>query len=365
MHTHGADSEAKGSQHSREVIDLRSDTFTKPSPEMRRAMFEAEVGDDVYGEDPTINRLEKRAAEIFGREAALFVPSGTMGNQIAIKLHTHHGQEVICEVRSHVFEYEMAMMAHFSGVMPRTVWAEGGILTWEHVESKIRTQNYDEAKTGLVSLENTHNMAGGTITPPEIFNDVCDRTHDASLAVHLDGARVFNASVALGIPVDQLTAKADTVMFCLSKGLGAPVGSLLVGSAELMDRARIYRKALGGGMRQAGVLAAAGLIALEQGPQKLAEDHAKAKFLAEGLARVGGIKIDPAKVQTNILMCEVSGTGMTSYELAQKLAARNVLASGFGPQFIRFVTHLDVSRQQCEQALDIIASTCGAQAQRA
>ena len=364
MYTHAADFAATDHRHSSEVIELRSDTFTKPSPEMRRAMFEAEVGDDVYGEDPTINRLEKRAAKIFGREAALFVPSGTMGNQIAIKLHTHHGQEVICEVRSHVFEYEMAMMAHFSGVMPRTVWAEGGTLTWEHVKSKIRVQNYDEAKTGLVSLENTHNMAGGTITPPEIFNDVCDRTHDAGLRVHLDGARIFNASVALGIPVAQLTAKADTVMFCLSKGLGAPVGSLLVGSAELMDRARIYRKALGGGMRQAGILAAAGLLALEQGPQKLAEDHANAEFLGEGLARVGGIKIASDKVQTNIVMCEISGTGMTSYELAQKLATRNVLASGFGPQLIRFVTHLDVSRAQCKQALDIIASTC-AKAQRA
>ncbi len=348
-----------------QTIDLRSDTVTKPSPEMRRAMFEAEVGDDVYGEDPTINRLEKRAAEVFGREAALFVPSGTMGNQIAIKLHTHHGQEIICEERAHIFEYEMAMMAHFSGVVPRTVWAQDGIVTWKHVEPKLKSKSYHGAKTGLVSVENTHNMAGGTVTPPGIFDELCDQAHAVGLPVHLDGARVFNASVALGIPVAQLTAKADTVMFCLSKGLGAPVGSLLVGSAELMDRARIYRKALGGGMRQAGILAAAGLIALEQGPQKLAEDHANAKFLAEGLARVGGIKIDPAKVQTNILMCEVSGTGMTSYELAQKLAARNILASGFGPQFIRFVTHLDVSREQCAQALEIIASTCGAKAQRA
>ena len=365
MNTSATDSEATVPQHPSAAIDLRSDTFTKPSPEMRRAMFEAEVGDDVYGEDPTINRLEKRAAEVFGREAALFVPSGTMGNQIAIKLHTHHGQEVICEVRSHVFEYEMAMMAHFSGVMPRTVWGEGGALTWEHVKSKIRVQNYDEAKTGLVSLENTHNMAGGTITPPEIFNDVCDRTHDAGLPVHLDGARIFNASVALGIPVAQLTAKADTVMFCLSKGLGAPVGSLLVGSAELMDRGRIYRKALGGGMRQAGILAAAGIIALQQGPQKLKQDHANARLLAEGLAKVPGIKIDPAKVQTNILICDISGTGMTSTELSRKLAQRNVLANGVSPQIIRFVTHLDVSRVQCEQALEIIASTCGAKAQRA
>src|SRR5450759_1951262 len=312
MGTSPTDSEATVHRHSSEVIDLRSDTVTKPSPEMRQAMFEAEVGDDVYGEDPTINRLEAMAAAIFGREAALFVPSGTMGNQIAVKLHTHHGQEVICEALSHVFEHEMAMMAHFSGVVPRTVWAEGGILTWEHVRSKIRTKDYDAAKTGLVSLENTHNMAGGTVTPPEIFDEVCDRVHEAGLRVHVDGARIFNASVALGIPVAQLTAKADTVMFCLSKGLGAPVGSLLVGSAELIDRARIYRKALGGGMRQAGILAAAGLIALEQGPQKLAEDHAKAEFLAEGLAQVGGIRIDSAKVQTNIVT--VSYTHLRAHE---------------------------------------------------
>jgi threonine aldolase len=350
---------------SSEVIELRSDTFTKPSPEMRRAMFEAEVGDDVYGEDPTINRLERRAAEVFGRQAALFVPSGSMGNQIAIKLHTHHGQEIICEERSHVFEYEMAMMAHFSGVMPRTVQAQDGIVTWELVEPKLRSKNYDEAPTGLVSMENTHNVAGGVITPPEVFNQVCDKSHDAGLRVHLDGARIFNASIALGIPVAQLTAKVDTVMFCLSKGLGAPVGSMLVGTTELMDRARIYRKALGGGMRQAGILAAAGLIALEQGPHVLTRDHANAKFLADGLARTPGIKIDPAKVHTNIVMCEVSATGMTSYELAQKLAAQNVLASGFGPQLIRFVTHLDVGREQCERALNIIASTCGAKAQRA
>ena len=365
MYSSAADPEVSVKRHLIEVIELRSDTFTKPSPEMRRAMFEAEVGDDVYGEDPTLNRLEKRAAEICGREAALFVPSGMMGNQIAIKLHTHHGQEVICEERSHVFEYELAMMAHFSGVLARTVWAQDGILAWEHVEPKIRFRNYDDAKTGLVSLENTHNMGGGTVTPPEIFNEVCDRAHDAGLRVHLDGARVFNASVALGIPVAQLTAKADTVMFCLSKGLGAPVGSLLVGSAELMERARIYRKALGGGMRQAGILAAAGLIALEQGPQKLVVDHANARFLAEGLAQIPGIKIDPNKVQTNILMCEVSGTGMTSYELAQNLAAQNVLASGFGPQFIRFVTHLDVSREECAQAVEVVASICGVKAQRA
>src|SRR5450755_1366476 len=291
------------------VIDLRSDTVTKPSWAMRRAMFEAEVGDDVYAEDPTINRLEQRAAEIFGREAALFVPSGTMGNQIAIKLHTHHGQEIICEERGHVFNYEMAMMAHFSGVVPRTVWAEDGILTWEHVKSKLKTRSYHAAKTGLVSLENTANLAGGTVTPPGIFDEICDNSHAEGLPVHLDGARIFNAAVALGVPVTQLTAKADTVMFCLSKGLGAPVGSLLVGSAELVDRGRIYRKALGGGMRQAGILTAAGLIALEHGPQKLEQDHSNARFLAGELAQIPGIKIDPATVQTNIVLCDITRTG--------------------------------------------------------
>jgi threonine aldolase len=358
MYTSAPESESKSLDRSTSVIDLRSDTVTKPSPEMRRAMFEAEVGDDVYREDPTINRLEKRAAEIFRREAALFVPSGTMGNQIAVKLHTHHGQEVICEERGHLFNYEMAMMAHFSGVVPRTVWAEEGIVTWQHIKAELKTKSYHAAKTGLVSLENTHNMAGGTITPPEVCDEVCDNSHNAGLPVHLDGARIFNAAIALEIPVAQLTARADTVMFCLSKGLGAPVGSLLLGNAEMIDRGRIYRKALGGGMRQAGILAAAGLIALEQGPEKLAQDHANAKFLAEGLAQIPGLKIDPAKVQTNILICDIFGTDMTSGDLSRKLAERNILANGVGPELIRFVTHLDVNREQCAQALEVVAAIC-------
>lgn len=341
------------------IIDLRSDTVTKPSLEMRQAMFEAEVGDDVYAEDPSINRLEARAAEIFGREAALFVPSGTMGNQIAIKLHTTHGQEVICEERSHVFNSEMAMMAHFSGVVPRTLWAEDGIITWEHVRSKLRPKSYHSARTGLICIENTHNFAGGSATPAKVFDDVCERTHELGLPVHLDGARIFNASAALGIPVDRLTAKADTVMFCLSKGLGAPVGSMLVASAELIDRARIYRKALGGGMRQAGILAAAGLIALERGPQKLAADHANAKFLAERLSKIPGFKIDPGKIHTNIVISDITGTGMNSGEISCVLAGQRVLANGVGPEQIRFVTHLDITREQCAQALDIVASVIG------
>ena len=362
MYDSPSPSRSSGSQS---PIDLRSDTVTKPTLDMRRAMFEAEVGDDVYAEDPTINRLEQRAAEIFGREAAVYVPSGTMGNQIAIKLHTTHGQEVICEERSHVFNYEMAMMAHFSGVVPRTVWAENGILTWEHVKSKLRPRSYHSAKTGLVSLENTHNMAGGAVTPSAVFDEICDRAHEAGLPVHLDGARIFNASVALGVPVAQLTAKADTVMFCLSKGLGAPVGSILAGKADVIDRGRLYRKALGGGMRQAGILAAAGLIALEDGPQHLASDHANARFLAESLAQIPGFHINPSKVQTNILICDISATGMTSAELSRQLRARGVLANGVGPTLMRFVTHRDVTRERCAAALEVVASLGGALSPRA
>ncbi len=359
MYSSAPEVDVKGTKPLSPYIDLRSDTVTKPSPEMRRAMAEAEVGDDVYAEDPTINRLEQRAAEIFGREAALFVPSGTMGNQIAIKLHTHPGQEVICEERGHIFDYEMAMAAQFSGLLARTVRAEDGILTWELVRTKIRGRSYHSAKTGLVSLENTHNIAGGVIMPLAVFNEICDNAHAEGLPVHLDGARVFNAAVALGIPVAQLTAKADTVMFCLSKGLGAPVGSLLVGSAELIDRGRIIRKALGGGMRQAGVLAAAGLIALEKGPEKLKTDHANARFLAEELSKIPGIKINPAKVDTNILICNVTATGMSSFELSRQLRERNVLANGVGPGVLRFVTHLDVNREQCSEAVKAVAAICG------
>ena len=356
MSTTASELEVKAINSRATAIDLRSDTVTKPSPEMRRAMSEAEVGDDVYAEDPTVNRLERRAAEIFGREAALFVPSGTMGNQIAIKLLTSHGQELICEERAHVFNYEMAMMAHFSGIVPRTIWAEDGLLTWQLVRAKIKPRSYHAAKTGLIVLENTHNIAGGTLISQDTFDEICDNAHEAGLPVHLDGARVFNASVALGTSVDKLTAKADTVMFCLSKGLGAPVGSLLVGSAELMDRGRLYRKALGGGMRQAGILAAAGLIALEHGPQKLARDHENAKFLAAELSRIPGIRIDPAKVQTNILICDTSASGITGAEMSKRLAERNLLASAYGPYIIRFVTHLDISREQCARALEIVAS---------
>jgi len=341
------------------TVDLRSDTVTRPTPAMRRAMAEAEVGDDVYGEDPTINRLEHRAAEIFGREAAIFVPTGTMGNQIAIKCHTRPGQEVICEAHSHILDYEMAMLAHFSGCIPRAVPGEDGILRWSEIKKKIRPKTYYVAQTGLVELENTHNMGGGTVYPTELAEEICDGAHQAGLPVHLDGARVFNAAATLHKPVAEITRKFDSVMFCLSKGLAAPVGSLLVGSRKFIDQARIYRKALGGGMRQAGILAAAGLIALEEMPKRLHEDHANAHWMAEGLAKVRGIKLDAKKVATNILVFNVAGTGKTSAEISRALAERGVLINGIDLENMRLVTHMDVDRAACGRALEALRQVCG------
>lgn len=340
-------------------IDLRSDTVTSPTDEMRRAMAEAEVGDDVYAEDPTINKLEARAAEIFGREAAIFVPTGSMGNQIAVKLHTRPGTEVICEQRAHVYNYEMAMMSMFSGASPRPIYSETGYLTWDLIQPKLSPSIYYMAQTSLIVLENTANMAGGVCIPQEVMDDVCARAHEIGLKVHLDGARIFNASVALGKRVSELTKNFDSVMFCLSKGLGAPVGSMLVGSKEFITAARAVRKALGGGMRQAGILAAAGLIALEKSPGRLHEDHENAKFLAAGLANVPGIKIDPKSVQTNILIFDVSGTGMTAQDFSKKLGENNVLAGAVNRELMRFVTHCDVNRADCQLALEAVEAVCG------
>ncbi|MGA3212126.1 MAG: low-specificity L-threonine aldolase [Terriglobales bacterium] len=340
------------------MVDLRSDTVTKPTPEMRHAMANSEVGDDVYGEDPTVNRLEQRAAEVFGREASIFLPTGTMGNQIAIKIHTRPGQEILCEERAHIFNYEMAMLANFSGCMARPIATVDGLLRWEQIKRKIAGKTYYVAQTGLVSLENTGNLWGGVVYPQELFDDICDSAHEAGLAVHLDGARIFNAAVVLGLPVEAITRKCDSVMFCLSKGLGAPVGSMLVGSRPFIEEARKVRKALGGGMRQAGVLAAAGLIALEEHPARLHEDHANARFLAEGLAQIPGIAINPAKSPTNILVFEMSGTGMSSAEFVRRLAEHQVLANATSAETIRFVTHMDVDRAACGYALKAVEAIC-------
>ncbi|MBZ5515538.1 MAG: low specificity L-threonine aldolase [Acidobacteriia bacterium] len=336
------------------IVDLRSDTVTKPTPAMRRAMAEAEVGDDVYREDPTVNRLQERAAETFGREAGLYVASGTMGNQAAIKVHTRPGQEVICEQRAHIFNFEMAMTAAFSGCLARPVWAEDGILTWERIAPEVRGRSDHRARTGLIALENTSNLAGGSVYPMAIADEICERAHAAGLPVHLDGARIFNASVQLGLSVAELTKKFDSVMFCLSKGLGAPVGSMLVGSKEFIEEARLVRKMLGGGMRQAGILAAAGLIALEEGPRHLPVDHENARFLANGLAEIPGITINPAKVVTNIVFLDVTKTGLTSFEISKRLLAQGILANGVTAETMRMVTHRDVDRTGCERALRVL-----------
>jgi threonine aldolase len=342
------------------VVDLRSDTVTRPTAEMRRAMAEAEVGDDVYAEDPTVNRLEERAAAIFGREAALFVPSGSMGNLISIKVWTHHGEEVICDERSHVNLYELASMSAIAGCMPRVARGEDGILSWKAIEAAIRPKIYYDSQSALVCIENTHNMAGGTLYPTSVVEEICDRAHAAGLKVHLDGARIFNAAVALGESVAQMTRKVDSVMFCLSKGLGAPVGSLIAGSRAFIAKARICRKMFGGGMRQAGVIAAAGLIALEKSPLRLHEDHANARRLAEGLAAIPGLRMDPAKVKTNIVIFGCERSGKTAVEICAALRKHGIWALDAASFSVRFVTHCDVDRDGIERtlaALKIISST--------
>jgi threonine aldolase len=333
-----------------DYIDLRSDTVTRPTQEMRAAMAAAPVGDDVYGEDPTVNRLQDRAAGIFGKEAALFVPSGTMGNQIAIRIQTKPGQEVITESASHIFNYEMAAMAAISGVIPRPIATSDGIMTWQQIEAAIRPKIYYVAQTGLIALENTHNMAGGTVYSAKQVSDVCTAAQAERIPVHLDGARIFNAAVALGTDVAQISRDCDSVMFCLSKGLAAPVGSLLVGSRDLIDAARSARKMLGGGMRQVGVLAAAGLVALEKMPARLEEDHENARLLARLLSSVSGLSIDSRRVMTNIVVAKITRAGLTTSEFASRLRERGVLVGTVDRKTIRLLTHVDVNREQIASA---------------
>jgi threonine aldolase len=266
---------------------------------------------------------------------------------------------VICEQRAHVLNHEMGMMSAFSGCIPRAIWAEDGILSWNLISPQIRGRSDHHATTGLVSLENTSNLAGGAIYPLKTVTEICAQAHRLHLPVHLDGARIFNASVASGKSVGELTEPFDSVMFCLSKGLGAPVGSMLVGSKSFIEEARTIRKMLGGGMRQAGVLAAAGLVALDETPQRLHVDHENAHFLAEALASIPGIKIDPAKIVSNILFFDVKETGLTSFELSKRLAAKNVLANGLSPDSMRMVTHYDVDRAGCERAIRVLRDVLG------
>lgn len=336
-------------------IDLRSDTVTKPTPEMREAMAQAEVGDDVYGEDPTVNRLEARAAELLGMEAALFVPSGTMGNAIAIRILTERGDEVLVERRSHVVKYELSGMSALSGVMPRMVDAPGGHLTPADVRAAVAPRAYYKSDVSLVVLENTHNLGGGTVQGVEEFQAVVAAARECGFRVHLDGARVWNAAVALGVPPAALVAGADTVMACLSKGLCAPVGSVLASSRERIERARRARKLLGGGMRQAGILAAAGLVALDTLVPRLAEDHANARLLGEALARGRGVRVAP--VETNIVVATLEKR--TAPDVVAALRGEGVLAIAMDARTVRLVTHRDVSRAECERAAALVERVLG------
>lgn len=340
------------------LIDLRSDTVTKPTEAMREAMYRAEVGDDVFGEDPTVNALEERAAELVGKEAAVFVASGTMGNQIAVAVHTSPGQELVCDHNAHMLLFEMGTLARFSGCVARAIPTDDGRLTWDRIRDSLRSPSDHFAGTGLIELENTHNCAGGRVYSLEAIETICANAHAAGIPVHMDGARVFHAAAALGRTVREIAAPIDSLTFCLSKGLGAPVGSLLTGSHGFITEARLARKALGGGMRQAGILAAAGLVALEQSPANIPAVHADAQFLAHALAQIPGIELDPSTVETNIIYFGIAGTGLTTQEFLAALRAAGVLALAPRPGRVRIVTHQDLDRGDCERAAVAIEHVC-------
>ena len=347
------------SRESDRVVDLRSDTVTKPTAEMRQAMAGAEVGDDVFGEDPTVNRLEAVAAERLGKEAGLFVLSGTMGNQVSLMAHTQRGDEIILDENSHIFNYEVAALAVLSGLQPRTLRGRHGILDPEDVRQAIRPPNIHHPKDTLVCVENTHNRGGGTVYPLEILREIRRVSTEHGLAVHMDGARMFNASVATATPARELAAQADSVTFCLSKGLGAPVGSVVVGTRNFIDHARRARKMLGGGTRQAGILAAAGLVALETMVDRLREDHENARILAEGLAALPGVTIDRERVQTNIVIFRLRRKDLDAPGLILKLAEQGVKAFNFSQDSIRMVTHKDVDRAGILRTLQILKQILG------
>jgi threonine aldolase len=332
-------------------IDLRSDTVTKPTPAMRKAMAEAEVGDDVYGEDPTVNALQEKVARILGKERAIFVPSGTMANQLAIKAHTQPGDEVVIEATSHSYNFEGGAGAALSGIQFQCLKGTRGILDPSRIEDAVRPEDHHFPVTRLVCLENTHNRGGGAVYPAEKMAEISRLAKSRGLMVHLDGARLWNASVATGIRPHQYGQWADSVSVCLSKGLGAPIGSLVAGSAAFIDRVHRFRKMFGGGMRQAGIVAAAGIYALDHHMQRLEEDHRNAKRLASGLKGMKGVSIDPDQVETNILIFDISGIGMTAAGLTDAMRRRKILIHAVGKAHVRLVTHLDVSKEDIEAAL--------------
>lgn len=335
------------------MIDLRSDTVTKPTEEMRKAMYEAIVGDDVYEEDPTVNELENLAAKMLGKEAALFVTSGTQGNQVAVITLCRPGNEVIVEENAHLFFYEGAAMSAFAGVQPRTLSGVDGAFTTEQLQGAIRSDDIHFPETGLICLENTHNRAGGAVISVEKMKSLYEIAQQHRIPLHLDGARLFNAAVALQVDVRELTMYCDTLQVCLSKGLGSPIGSILAGSRDFINRARKTRKRLGGGWRQAGILAAAGIVSLTKMVDRLSEDHAKAQVLAEGLSVIPELQV-VNKVETNIVFIDVTRTGLSASEFVDRLKVNRILISAFGPKTVRFTTHYDVSMEQIYDALKTI-----------
>jgi threonine aldolase len=338
-------------------IDLRSDTVTRPTPAMRAAMQAAEVGDDVFLDDPTINHLQERVAALLGKEAALFVPSGTMSNQICVKVHTRPGDELLCDVNCHVYNYEAGGPAVLSGVTCRPLDGDHGILDVTQLEDKVRPDDEHQVRTRLVCLENTHNRGGGRVYPLEKIQAIREWARRVGLAMHLDGARLWNAVVATGIPASTWAASFDSVSVCFSKGLGAPVGSALAGPREFVAKARRVRKLFGGGMRQAGVLAAAALYALEHHVERLAEDHRNAQVIAQAVADTPGLRLDPPEVETNLVWFFVDAALGTAKQVAAALKERGVLIHTAGPQKLRACTHLDVSAAQAERAAETIRKT--------
>ncbi|MFH1681897.1 MAG: low-specificity L-threonine aldolase [Candidatus Eisenbacteria bacterium] len=344
------------------MIDLRSDTVTKPGPGMREAIARAEVGDDVFDEDPTIHLLQERVAALLGKEAALLVPSGTMANTTAVLTHTERGDEVIVEEGAHVFNYESGSSAAFGGLQLRTIPTAAGSFTLEEMIERIRPSNVHHPRTRLVCMENTHNRAGGTVFLIDEMRRIGAACRERGIRAHLDGARLWNASVASGVPMAEYAASVDSVSVCLSKGLGAPVGSLVSGTKEFVARARKTRKMLGGGMRQAGILAAAGLYAVDHNVERLTEDHENARLLARTLNGIPGIRVDLAKVETNIVIADTREHPLGENGIVAKMAEKGVLFLAIGPGRLRLVTHLDVSRADVEEACGLLKKALGGRA---